>query len=263
MTLLYSKPNKSLWFRKKVKSIFINNNLRKLAVQNELMDYKSMLKEENDKLWELHRKLETIRLEEEENYKSYDYGSGYYYQSFKSLHISGYRNTEQRIQQLELASRTKGKSVLDIGANAGFVLLSIAESISVGTGIEFNPYLVKTAQLAMEYLEIGNTTFIASSFEDYSNSHNKFDIVLSLANHSTYDGNTKHSLHEYFKKTAELLNRNGQLIFESHPPKIEPEEKLKQTIETIEQYFIIEEKPNVKMDGFLDKNRTYIVAKVK
>jgi hypothetical protein len=60
-----------------------------------------------------------------------------------------------------------------------------------------------------------------------------------------------------------LLNSNGQLIFESHPPQIEPEDKLKQTIETIEQYFVIEEKPKVRMDGFLDKDRTYIVAKVK
>jgi 2-polyprenyl-3-methyl-5-hydroxy-6-metoxy-1,4-benzoquinol methylase len=263
MTSLYSKPNKSLWFREKVKSIFINNNLKKLATQNELKDYKSILKEENDKLWKLHQKLETIRLEEKANYKSYDYGSGYYYQSFESLHISGYRNTEQRIQQLELDSRTKGKSVLDIGANAGFILLSIAESISIGTGIEFNPYLVKTAQLAKEYLEIKNTSFIASSFEDYSSSHQNFDIVLSLANHSTYDGNTKHSLHEYFKKIAELLNSDGQLIFESHPPEIEPEEKLEQTTEAIEQYFVIKEKPNVRMDGFLDKGRTYIIANVK
>jgi SAM-dependent methyltransferase len=179
MTLLYRKPDEFLLFREKVKSIFINNNLRKLAVQNALKDYKSVLKEKNEQLWELHQKLEIIRLEEEENYQSYDYGSGYYYQSFKPLHISGYRNTEQRIQQLELASRTKGKSVLDIGANAGFVLLSIAESISTGTGIEFNPYLVKTARLAKEYLEIDNTSFIASSFENYSNSHQNFDIVLS------------------------------------------------------------------------------------
>jgi len=263
MALLYSKPDNFLLFREKIKSIFINNNLRKLAVQNELKDYKSILKEADEKLWELHKNLELVRLEEKTNYKSYDYGSGYYYQSLKSLHISGYRNSEQRIQQLDLASRTKGKTVLDIGANAGFILLSIAEAITNGTGIEFNPYLVKAAQLAQNHLGVKNTSFITSSFEDYSNDHHNFDVILSLANHSTYDGNTKHTLHEYFGKVARLLNSGGQLIFESHPPKIEPEEKLQQTIETIEHYFLIEENPKVKMDGFLDKDRTYIVARAK
>jgi hypothetical protein len=56
------------------------------------------------------------------------------------------------------------------------------------------------------------------------------------------------------------LNSNGQLVFESHPPEIEPAEKLEQVIE---QYFAIKEKPSVRMDGILDKDRTYIIANVK
>ena len=82
-----------------------------------------------------------------------------------------------------------------------------------------------------------------------------------MANHSTYDGNTKQGIDDYFKKISSILERDGEIIFESHPPQIEPKDKLQKTISTIEKYFIIQEMPNVQMPGFLDKNRLYLIAR--
>lgn len=139
--------------------------------------------------------------------------------------------------------------------------MSLADEIEKGTGVELNPYLVATGKKVQNYLDVNNIDFISSSFEDYNPTEQKFDVILSLANHSTYDGNTKQPLDSYFQKIANLLIEDGELIFESHPPQIEP--KLEQTISIIEKYFAIEEKPQVNLSSFLDKNRTYLIARKK
>ena len=54
--------------------------------------------------------------------------------------------SEERVEQLNLKSRVIGKSVLDIGSNTGFILLSLAKEINKGIGVELNPYLVKTGK---------------------------------------------------------------------------------------------------------------------
>ena len=56
------------------------------------------------------------------------------------------------------------------------------------------------------------------------------------------------------------MAKNGKLIFESHPPQIEPVEKKEKTLALISKYFEIEDKPIIAMKGFLDKNRTYVVG---
>jgi SAM-dependent methyltransferase len=263
MTYLYKERSKMLQITNRLKSFLIPNSLKRLSTQNELRDYGVMLVESNQKLWNLHANLEKIRHDSKENYKSYDYGNGYYYQSMKAINISGYRNTEERIEQLSLNSMVSGKSVLDIGTNSGFILLSLANIIAKGVGVELNPYLVTTGKEVQHYLGNNNIEFISSSFEDFNAHGQKFDVVLSLANHSTYDGNTRQSIDNYFKKISNLLTEDGKLIFESHPPQIEPKEKLKKTISIIESYFIIEEKPRVNMKGFLDRNRAYVIARKK
>ncbi len=261
MTRLYEAPSRKLWIIGKLKSFLISDTLKRLSAQNELRDYSFMLSGTDIQLWNLHEKLEKIRYELKDRYKSYDYGNGYYYQSMKSNNISGYRNTEQRIEQLDLVSRLKGKKVLDIGSNTGFLLLSLANTITQGIGVELNHYLVETGKEVQDYMGVKNIEFHAVSFEEFDPEDKQFDIILSLANHSTYDGNTKQSIEDYFKKTADLLSPEGRLIFESHPPQIEPKEKLAETLAIIKKYFVIEETPQIEMEGFLDKNRTYVIAK--
>ena len=263
MSKLYKDKNKTKCILNKLKSYFITDALKRLSAKNEINDYAVMLKNSNQRLWLLHERLEKIRHDIKENYKSYDYGNGYYYQSMKSINISGYRDTEDRIKQLDLMDRLKGKSILDIGSNTGFLLLSLGDSLKEGVGVELNQYLVETSDEVKKYTGLRNIDFISSSFEDYNPSNKKFDVILSLANHSTFDGNTKQSLEDYFKKISTLLANNGKLIFESHPPQIEPVEKLEKTLALISKYFEIEDKPIIAMKGFLDKNRTYVVGRKK
>lgn len=261
--MLFEKRNKKLLAQKKLKSYFITNNLKRLSAQNELRDYEVMMDQAGSDLWKLHAKMEEIRHDGQKNYDSYDYGNGYYYQSMKSIGVSGYRNTEERIEKLKLATRLKEKTVLDIGSNTGFLLLSLHKDIKSGLGVEFNPYLVQTAEAVKDYIGAENISLAASSFEDHVKKQEQFGAVLSLANHSTFDGNTKQSIDNYFKNIAFILEANGTLIFESHPPQIEPEDKLEGTLATIGKYFNIDERPQVDMEGFLDKNRTYVIATKK
>lgn len=259
---LYDQRSSKAWAVNKLKALFIPNSLQRLSRKNELGDYKALLSSKDDSLWDLHRRLEEIRHDGTANYDSYDYGSGYYYQSFAPAQISGFRDTETRVDQLKLRERLKGMSVLDIGSNTGFVLLSASDEIKRGVGIEFNPYLVRTAGEVRDHLGADQMEFVAGAFEDFKTDE-RFDAVLSLANHSTYDGNTKHDLDSYFGKVSEMLNDGGQILFESHPPKIEPSEKLKNTLSVIEQYFEVEERPAVSMTRFLDKDRTYVIGRKK
>lgn len=245
------------------KSFTIPSSLDRISVRNKLKDYISVLTSHDEKLWDLHAKLECIRSEMSMNYNSYDYGNGYYYQSMRSIHLSGHRNTEDRIKQLNLTQRVANKTVLDIGSNSGFLLLSLSQYIKHGIGIEINHYLVATGLAVKNHLKVSNIELLFGAFEDYPENESQFDVILSLANHCTYDGNTKQSVDSYFRKIAHLLVEGGQVIFESHPPEIEPIEKLKQTIGIIEKYFVIEEKPHLSMKGFLDKNRHYVIARKK
>lgn len=245
------------------KSFTIPGALDRISVRNKLKDYLSVLRSRDEKLWELHAKLELIRSEMSRNYDSYDYGNGYYYQSMQRINLSGHRNTEDRIEQLDLKQRVADKTVLDIGSNAGFLLLSLSQSIKNGIGIEINDYLVSTGLAVKNYLNVANVELLPGTFEDYPEDDGRFDVILSLANHCTYDGNTKQSVDSYFRKIAHLLVDGGQVIFESHPPEIEPIEKLNHTIGIIENYFVIEERPLLNMKGFLDKNRHYVIARKK
>lgn len=263
MGKLYAKPSRLELLKTRFGALFIRESLRRLSAQNEMRDYRLMLDQPDDRLWKLHAELEDIRDEGGRNYSFYDYGSGYYYQSMQLIRISGYRNTEERIAKLDLKRRVRGRKVLDIGSNTGFLLLSLADDIKSGVGIEFNPYLVKTAEAVRRYMGVENVKFLTTAFEDYSGEGEDFDLVLSLANHSTYDGNTKQTVEAYFQRIYDILPTGGILIFESHPPKIEPADKLQKTLDAISDRFEIERLPNVHLTGFLDRDRTYVIAHKK
>jgi cyclopropane fatty-acyl-phospholipid synthase-like methyltransferase len=131
-----------------------------------------------------------------------------------------------------------------------------------GVGIDNNKYLIKICSVICKYLNLKNVSFEMTSFENF-NPRSKFDIVLSLANHKTFDGNTKQSIYSYFEKINSFLNPDGLLIFESHPPQIENEEQLENVIKSLKIFFDIKESPKIEMKGFLDKNRTYFICSPK
>ena len=215
---------------------------------------------QNHKLVSLHDSLIEINENISKFYKKLDYGSGYFYQSYESLGIFGIRSTEDRINFLKLHKYTDNKNILDIGSNSGFLSLSLSKNANNIIGIEPNDFLNQQANLVKNFLRVDNVKFITTKFENFS-SESKFDIVLSFANHSTYDGETEYNLQEYFSKVKDLLDSDGTMIFESHHPNIEKEFSMVQN--EIEKYFDIVEKKVYKSENFYDSGRIWIIAKVK
>jgi len=233
--------------------------IRRLSAQNRLRDY-SRLTREDRSFFLLHQRINKILYDQSIGYDFYDYGAGYFYQSYDKLGISGFRDTDARIALLQLKERLAGKKVIDIGCNSGFLLASLSEVISEGVGFDINPYQIKIARIAIDHLHLNNICVFQSSFEELKVS-TAFDAVTSFANHSTFDRRTEHSLDRYFEKAASLLVSDGELIFESHAPQIENREKLEIVIDSISRYFSVEEVKQLPLSGFLDKDRTYIFAR--
>ena len=126
-------------------------------------------------------------------------------------------------------------------------------------GFEVNPLLIGVALAGARYLRSTTTEFLVSSFEAFE-SDERFDVVLSFANHHTYDGNTHQSLDEYFARCHRYLVEGGTMLFESHPPALEGVE-FAQTIAIIERYFEITVSEIHDYGTFLDRDRRFIVAR--
>lgn len=131
--------------------IFTRSNLLRLALRMRLKD-KRNLQKGNSSLENLHKSLERVRNQSIKEYPHYDYGSGYNYQSYEELNLSGFRSTEKRVSELNLNQRLQGKRVLDIGSNMGCVLFSVRDSIQSGLGVEINEFLVEQSNLISSYL---------------------------------------------------------------------------------------------------------------
>jgi len=259
---IFVNPSLLTWAIQKFKNWFEPNSLVRISNNNKLRDYRQLFKKDDAQLWQLHADIADVIDRMQREYKSYDYGNGYFYQSFDRIGVSGYRNTTERVENLNLKNYVNDRTVLDIGCNAGFLMFELASSFTRATGVEYNPYLIDTANLVKKFIGGHNIELINAKFEDFAlKTSDTFDVVLSLANHSTYDGNTSQSLDEYFSNINKLLTHDGTLIFESHPPEIEPEDKLKKTLQIIEENFVVMEKKKLSMTSFLDKNRTYVYAK--
>ena len=237
--------------------IWTQSKRRKFSLTNRMKDYQEI--SEDALLLRLHREINEALLQAVTEYDGYDYGEGYFYQSCSLINVKGFRDTEMRINAMELPKLLKGKQVLEIGCNTGFLSLSLAQHVGKIVGMELNPHLIDIAQRAQDYLNISNTTFEACSFEAYK-SDVAFDAVLSFANHSTYDGKTAYSLKDFFSRCHSLTKPNGLLLFESHPPEHEGD-GLEQVCSIIESLFDIEHRTVLQYGGFLDTNRTFIIAR--
>ena len=144
------------------------------------------------------------------------YAADYPYQGMERLGINGIKPTEERLTRYDIAEYLGATDrVLDIGSNNGFWALALAARVGHVDGLELNPYLVTIANLAKEYLEIDNASFVAGDFVDFETSE-KFDVVCSLANHCTIDGNLSMDFEQYIAKVFSLLKPGGILLFESH-----------------------------------------------
>jgi SAM-dependent methyltransferase len=230
--------------------------LRKRSLQNRQKDYSALAGQPD--LMKLHRDMNRELARQADEWDSYDYGEGYYYQSSDQLGITGLRDTTGRVEAFGLRDLVRGRSVLEIGCNTGFLTLAIAPEAARVVAFELNPYLIAIAKLGAAYLHADNVAFDAVSFEEFQTTET-FDDVLSFANHHTYDGNTHQTLEEYFARCHALTKPGGRLIFESHPPEIEGS-RFGETVKLIERYYDIERNEVHDYGTFLDQNRRFIVG---
>lgn len=196
------------------------------------------------------------------NWTSADYGAGYLYQSFPRIGLRGFRQTEVRVDQMAITDAITGHSVLEIGCNSGFLSLTLAPSASRYVAFDNNPFLIEIARLTQTTIGDASVEFSIDSVETFDTSE-KFDIVLSFANHSTWDGNMKMPLESYFSKLHNLMATNGILFFESHHPALESTDQVRETLKVLQEFFVIEEQRLLMRGSAWDRGRTFVRARTK
>jgi cyclopropane fatty-acyl-phospholipid synthase-like methyltransferase len=238
-------------------AVFTKNKIRRLSMVNRMRDYLRLAS--SPSLLPLHAELNRSLYESAAQYDGYDYGEGYFYQSMAELGISGLRDTDARVDAMTLRERLSGLTVLEIGCNAGFlanIIASVARSI---TCLDTNSHLIDIARTAARHSQKTNLTALPVAFEDFTSSEG-FDAVLSFANHSTYDGNTRQSVEEYFLRCRSLLRPGGLFLFESHAPAYEGDDII-EVCRLIETHFQLEHRSVLNYGTYLDRGRTFIVGR--
>jgi len=230
---------------------------RALGIRNRQRDYAGL--QEHPDLLPVHRALHEQLIRQSREWPTYDYGEGYWYQSSEELGITGLRDTAARVEAFGLRDLLRDRTVLEIGSNSGFLSLAIGPSAKRVVAFEINPFLVEAGRIGAAHLGIESVEFLVSSFEDFDDRDERFDDVLSFANHHTYDGNTRQGLEEYFARCHALLRPGGRLVFESHPPALEGRD-FGRTVELIERWFDVERSEVHRYGTPLDRDRRFLVA---
>ena len=223
------------------------------------------LNEIDHKLKQFHEKLNLHLENQSQNWKSFIFAQDKgFYQGFDKIKINGWRNTENRFATYKIEKYlSTNKNALDIGCNTGFFTLHVSKFVKKIIGVEINPYLIDIANDTKEYLEINNTLFQKSSFEDFS-SMEKYDVVFSLANDETIDGNTKFTFTEYIEKITNILNDNGILIFESQAADAYDKNKFKPKLEfLLKKFDVLEERIVTSEYPINVPNRIFMILKKK
>ncbi len=190
----------------------------------------------------------------------YDYGEGYFYQSLEKISLSGLRLTQKRIETLDLNNYIKDKTILDIGSNIGAISLQLDQTFNSFDNIEHNNILNKIGQKISNVISNKQINFYSEDFMEKKFTKN-YDIILSLANHHTFDGGIKNT-DLYFEKILNILKKNGILIVESHHPKYENEEKFQNIINQIlKKDLITIKKGSYKFYNNYDYRRSFYFLK--
>lgn len=187
---------------------------RKIRKQLEQKD--KLYAQKNPEVAPLHNKLNELQQKQMEAWDSIVYCDGYFYQGFEKIGISGIKPTERRIKNYGIKKFFEAnKTTLDIGSNAGFLACYLGEFFREVEGIELNPYLVKMGNTTRDFLDLNNVNFIKGNFLEYD-FQKKYDVVFSLSNHHTIDGNLNVNFESYLQKIFKILEKGGILFFESH-----------------------------------------------
>tara|TARA_A100000164_G_C21932803_1_gene786540 strand:+ start:790 stop:1479 length:690 start_codon:yes stop_codon:yes gene_type:complete len=190
---------------------------------------------------------------------THDYGNGYFYQSFEKINLNGLRKTQTRVDALNLNNYIENKNVLDIGTNTGFLIMQTNLLFKKCVAIDWDKPSILIAKECQKKLEIDNINFFCKNFLEFE-SDDKFDLILSLANHTTYDGGIKNYI-EYFDHIKKFLKKNSILIFESHHPEIESDSEIEQIIKYLENSYELIDSGIYKFKNYADDNRKFFVFK--
>ena len=207
------------------------------------------MSESDLELKKLHDKLNAHIEEQDKNWKSFVYAKeNGFYQGFDEIKISGCRPTEKRFRRYKIEKfLSKRFSALDIGCNCGFFTIFASRYLYSIEGVEINPYLVEIANDTKKFLRTENVNFYSSRFEDFKPNHS-YDIIFSLANDETIDGNTKFTFEEYIQKIYNSLNENGLLMFETVSPDTYEPKLFQPKLKLLKKKFTVLEDTMVKSE---------------
>ena len=189
----------------------------------------------------------------------YDYGQSFFYQSMPCINLKGLRDTKKRINKLKLEKYTNNKIILDIGTNIGSILLNMQENYQEAVGIEYNPKLIDIAEMVRAYKKKNRIQFICSDFQSYE-FNKSFDVIFSLANHSTFDEGITDT-QKYFEKVKKIISSNGILFLESHAHLYEKPSDFEKLVDKLKKDFVVLKKGIYNFGNFFDGDRIFYLLK--
>jgi len=197
----------------------------------------------------LHSKLHKHVENQKKEWKSFVYAQqNGFYQGFNEIGINGCRNTEKRFERYGIANYLKkNQSALDIGCNCGFLTIYLSRFLKHIDGVELNPYLTSIGKDTKEFLGEKNVDFYTIGFEEFI-TDKKYEIIFSLANDDTIDGNTKFTFNQYMKKIQDLLQPKGLLMWETISPDTYDPDLFKPKRRILEERFTLLEERMVKSE---------------
>jgi SAM-dependent methyltransferase len=96
-------------------------------------------------------------------YAAQPFPAGYHTMSVGNVEIRGQRNPKQRLADVPFDFT--GKTVLDIGCNQGGMLFAIADKISCGIGIDYDPRMINAANKVRSHTKRQNLDFYIFDLE--------------------------------------------------------------------------------------------------
>lgn len=203
----------------------------------------------NENLRHLHQKLKSHINNQKKNWDSFVYAQTKgFYQGFDEIKLDGCRPTEKRFARYKIEKYlSKNQEALDIGCNCGFLTIFISKYVAHIDGVELNPYLISVGTDTRDFLKIKNVDFFSISFEDFK-TEKKYDVIFSLANDDTIDGNTKFTINEYINKIRNLLKDDGLLMWETISPDTFESELFEPKLKILKKYFIVLEDKMVESE---------------
>jgi len=144
------------------------------------------------------------------------YCSGYAYQGYERIGLAGVKPTQERLAGYGFMPWLRaGMSVLEIGCNNGFMAIELARHAGRVDAVEYNPFLVEIGRTTAAAVAQHNVHYEVADFTTWQ-PRQRYDVVLSFANHCTIDGNLSVEFESFVAKLWQLTADDGWLLFESH-----------------------------------------------